>query len=163
MYRLSNSAFNRTLNLRKNIDSDRLSIINSSYKNSIFSHETALYLNDFPINSGKIIHLTLCGNSIIDENSKYLIDYINMIDINYCMTEHFRIGVIVSGNFNDKIYYYDVERSICDILIRDNFSIITSLLLVNSYEKYQFKNPERLLTYARNFGIADKVNKIFKW
>lgn len=163
MYRRSNTVLNRNLDLTKNINSDRLSEINSSYKNSIFSYETALYLNNFHTNPGNIIHLTLCNNNIINENSRSIIDYFNMIDINYCMTEHFRIGLIISGNLNNKIYYYDVERSICDILIRDNFSIVTTLLLVNSYKKYQFKNTERLMLYARNFDIDDKVNRVFKW
>lgn len=122
---------------------------------AIFSHETALYFHDLTDRTPIEFMVTIPSkyNSRYLKSSEYKFSYIK--------DELYEIGIAkVMTPYNNEVYCYDIERTICDI-IRDK----------NKIEKYQFtdalkrysnlkvKDISKLYKYAEKFNIKSEVKK----
>lgn len=122
---------------------------------AIFSHETALYFHDLTDRTPIEFMVTVPSkyNSRYLKSSEYKFSYIK--------DELYEIGIAkVRTPYNNEVYCYDIERTICDI-IRDK----------NKIEKYQFtdalkrysnlkvKDISKLYKYAEKFNIKSEVKK----
>ena len=122
---------------------------------AIFSHETALYFHDLTDRTPIEFMVTVPSkyNSRYLKSSEYKFSYIK--------DELYEIGIEkVRTPYNNEVYCYDIERTICDI-IRDK----------NKIEKYQFmdalkrysnlkvKDISKLYKYAEKFNIKSEVKK----
>lgn len=122
---------------------------------AIFSHETALYFHDLTDRTPIEFMVTVPSkyNSRYLKSSEYKFSYIK--------DELYEIGIVkVRTPYNNEVYCYDIERTICDI-IRDK----------NKIEKYQFmdalkrysnlkvKDISKLYKYAEKFNIKSEVKK----
>ncbi len=148
----------RGIYIKKDEIPDEFIILQSKSKNSVYSHETALYLHGFseriPIN----YDLTV--------NSGYNGSLQKMPNVNlfYTKKELVNLGIIdyklSSGNF---IKVYNLEKTICDII--KHKKKIDAEIYNKAIRKYFYsknKNTIKLYDYAKKMHIYDKVRAIFE-
>jgi predicted transcriptional regulator of viral defense system len=123
------------------------------YKASIFSHETALYLNDLTDRTPLFYAVTVPSgyHSISLKKSGSKIYYVNRT--------LFALGMVfMNSPHGNEIKVTDLERTICDILRSRNQ---IDIQLVNDslkrYARSKEKNVGLLYRYARQFGIQKIV------
>lgn len=125
-------------------------------KQSIYSHETALYFHELTNRTPFQLQLTIpsgYNTRLIQDKEKYKFYYIKR--------DLFEIGKIkMESPFGNPIRVYDKERTICDVLKKKDK---LDADLVSSAIKYYIKEPgndfSKLLTYAELFKIKDIVRQ----
>lgn len=120
----------------------------------IFSHDTALFLNDLSERTPFIHSVTIPSNaslpnSLIDECQCY-----------YIKPELHQIGVITKKNtLGNTVRCYNAERTICDMLrSRNRLDEETVISAIKNYAASSDKNLNLLAVYASKFNV-DKVLK----
>lgn len=122
---------------------------------AIFSHETALYFHDLTDRTPIEFMVTVPSkyNSRYLKNSEYKFSYIK--------EELYEIGIEkVVTPYNNEVYCYDIERTICDI-IRDKNKIEKYQFIdaLKRYSKLKVKDTSKLYKYAEKFNIKSEVKK----
>lgn len=119
----------------------------------IFSHDTALFLDDLSdrtpcMHSVTIPSNTAIPNSIKDECICY-----------YIRPELYRIGLTErKTTFGNKVKCYDPERTICDVLrSRNRMDEETVISAIKNYADYRDKDLNRLAMYAKQFKVSEKL------
>ena len=137
---------------------DDLYIMSIKSNKAIYSHETALYLNELsdrvPLHFDITVPVGYGGT--LQNNSNVSLHYVNKNLIN--------LGVIIKKTpLNNQIRCYDVERTICDI-IKDkeimDIEIYTKAL--KWYAKRKEKDIVKLNKYAEALNIKKRVMEIMR-
>ena len=90
-------------------------------------------------------------------------------NIHYVTSKFYNIGIIeVESPSGNPIKVYNAERCICDMYrINGEFDLELQNRILNYYFHSKEKNIDRLLEYAKIFGIYEKINTIvelmMKW
>lgn len=145
----------RGLYIDTNVFEDSYYVFQYQCTKAIFSHETALYFHDLtdrtPI---KIMSTIPSGyNTKFIKNKNYQFSYLK--------EELYQLGKIeVLTPFGNKVYCYDIERTICDIV--RNKEKIESYQFVDALQRYaklKTKDINKLYEYAEKFKIKEELKK----
>ena len=76
-----------------------------------------------------------------------------------CIMDLLEMGRIEKEtNFGNKVYVYDMDRTICDIIrYKDKLEIQTFQTALREYMRSKDKNIHNLMKYAEKMKISDKV------
>jgi predicted transcriptional regulator of viral defense system len=134
---------------------DELYFLQYKLTKGVFSNETALYLHNMTDRTPMSYTMTFPSGY----NTKHLKD--RDINIKLSNKETFDLGIITMNSFNgNPIRVYDIERTLCDILITRNK---TDIQVVNQamkmYAQSNRKNISKLLEYAEKLHVKSKVFK----
>lgn len=132
---------------------DELYLIHLRNKEAVFSHETALYLYGLTDREPAKIMLTVSrgynASHLRDRDCKV---YTISRDV------HSLGKTEVTTNFGNKVYAYDVDRTICDIIkSKEKTDIQVFQSALKEYMHSSNKNLPNLMKYAAALGIEDKV------
>ncbi len=132
---------------------DEFKLIQQNNSKMVFSNETALYLHDmtgrFP---SKFTVTTESGYHLRNASLK----------VYYVKPELFPLGMIEMENyFGNKVFVYDKERTICDII--KNKNRIEMQVYLEGLQSYFMKGKpdlKKLSQYASEMGISQKVMEV---
>ena len=132
---------------------DELYLIHLRNKEAVFSHETALYLYGLTEREPAKITLTVSrgynASHLRDKDCKV---YTISRDV------HSLGKTEVATNFGNKVYAYDVDRTICDIIkSKEKMDIQVFQFALKEYMHSKNKSLPNLMKYAAALGIEDKV------
>lgn len=132
---------------------DEMYIIHLRNKNAVFSHESALYMHNLIDSEPTAVMLTVPKGY----NAKHLKE--RECRVYYVPTDIFEMGRIEKEtNFGNKVYVYDMDRTVCDIIrYKDKFEIQTFQTAIREYMRSKDKNIHNLMKYAEKMKISDKV------
>jgi len=145
----------RGLYIDVNIIEDEFYTFQYKCKKAIFSHSTALYFHDLSDRSPIRYMVTVPSgyNSRLIKEDVYVFNYIKK--------DLYDLGKIkVKTIYQNEVYCYDVERTICDI-VRDKDKIDPALF-VDAMRRYvALKNNDygKLYDYAEKLNIKDEIVK----
>ena len=132
---------------------DELYFIQQNFSNSVFSGETALYINMLIPNIPTKCHIT-CSS-----NYRYINIYDFKLEFHYVLEELITLGLKRGfTSFGNPIYYYDIERSICDIMARYSLNMSYCFEFIKQYQNYEYKNLNKLYYYADVLNLSDKLS-----
>lgn len=121
----------------------------------IFSHETALFLNDLSDRTPFIHSLTIPSTTKLSNvlNSECKTFYIK--------PELHEIGLVLKENtFGNKVKCYNAERTICDILrSRNRLDDETLITALKKYAVSPNKNLNLLFEYSKMFRVSNILKK----
>lgn len=134
---------------------DELYFLQYKLTKGVYSHETALYLHNMTDRTPLSYTMTFPSGY----NTKHLKG--RDIKIKLTNKETFDLGTITMNSFNgNPIRVYDIERTLCDILITRNK---TDIQVINQamkmYAQSNRKNISKLLEYAEILHVKSKVSK----
>jgi len=133
---------------------DKMFIHQLRKKKMIYSHETALFMNDLTDREPLVYSVTVpYGYNDSRLKKEGLV-------VHTVKKELFELGAIIKKTpFGNDVKVYDRERAICD-LIRNRYSqdqaIITDAL--KKYVGRQNKDLNKLISYACKFRVANIIN-----
>lgn len=133
---------------------DELFFLQYKLSKGIFSHETALYLHNMTDRTP--IRYTMTFPS--GYNTKHLKN--KHIIIKLSRKDNYEMGIQTISSFNGNIIrVYDIERTLCDILITRNR---TDIQIINQamklYAGSKNKNLLKLMEYADKLRVRTKVS-----
>ena len=121
----------------------------------IFSHETALFLNNLSDRTPFIHSLTIPSTTKLSNvlNSECKTFYIK--------PELHEIGLVLKENtFGNKVKCYNAERTICDILrSRNRLDDETLITALKKYAVSPNKNLNLLFEYSKMFRVSNILKK----
>ncbi len=134
---------------------DELFGFQARHKSLIFSHETALYLHDLTDRSPLTHSITVPSgyHASALKASGYKVFYIKR--------DLFSLGVVTMQTpHGNPIRTTDLERTICDIVrSRNQVDIQVRNAALKRYANNKAMNTDRLLTYAKRFGVQKIVRE----
>lgn len=121
----------------------------------VFSHETALFLNNLSERTPFIHTITMPSDKSIPNSIK------NESVCFYVKPNLYKIGLIEKKNtFGNTVRCYDAERTICDLLrSRKRCDEETVISALKNYAGYKNKNLNRLYLYGERFKINSDLKK----
>lgn len=134
---------------------DDFILISSNSKRIIFSHQTALYLQDLSDRTPNIFHISVPQGY----NASHIKKRYENLQVHYVKKEFFEIGLIqVKTPLGNFVPAYDRERTICDI-INDREKMDKQIFTdgIRKYFKSSNKNLRKLIKYSKIFGIEEEV------
>ncbi|EIN15138.1 Abortive infection protein AbiGI [Mycoplasmopsis agalactiae 14628] len=136
---------------------DEYYFLSKNYNSLVFSHYSALYLNNIIDIFPHQIDVTVYSGY----NAKGIKKYANVY---YCDRNIHSIGLSeVKTIFGNKVKVYDFERTICDFVkLRKKTDSEIFSKLISTYTKYENKNFKKLYEYAYKLGIHKKILEIFE-
>lgn len=116
----------------------------------IFSHETALFLNDLSERTPFEHSVTIPSNAVL---SDVLREDCNCY---YIKPELFKVGMVrKKTTFGNEVRCYDAERTICDLLrSRNRMDEETVISAIKNYAAFSNKDLNRLAAYAEKLRVA---------
>ena len=147
------------LYIDNNLMEDEYYIIQKNYPLAVFSYDTALYILNLTNRAPYNIDITVPRDKKVRGNYN-----VHRVSLNY-----YNIGIIeVLSPFGNPIKIYNAERCICDIIrCEDGMDLELQNRILDYYFKSKDKDIDKLLEYAKLFGIYEKVNTIvevmIKW
>lgn len=134
---------------------DEMFVFQATYKSSIFSHETALYLHDLTDRSPLVysVSVPVGYHSELLNKSGHKIFYVSR--------KLFEMGVaVVDSPHGNKIRITDLERTICDVVRgRNQMDVQTVSEALKRYVVKKNKNIDLLNNYARSFRIQKIIRQ----
>ena len=139
--------------LYQNTLDDTFKLVQMNNQKIIFSNETALYLHDM---TGRFPS----EMTVTTESGYHLRD--TSLKVYYVKKELLYLGMIEMENyFGNKIFVYDKERTICDIIRNKNrMDMQVYLEGLQSYFLKGKPNLRKLSAYAKKMGISQKVMEV---
>jgi len=134
-------------------------ILQMKYPHAIFSLNTAFHILNLTNRTPYQIDITVLRGKRVRGN----------YNIHYVSKNYYDIGIIeVESPSGNQIKVYNAERCICDMLrIDGEFDLELQNRILNYYFHSKDKDIDKLLEYAKEFNIYDKVNTIvevmMKW
>jgi len=121
----------------------------------VFSHETALFFNDFSDRTPFQLMMTIPSGW----NTRLISS--NDVLIFYCKPIYMDLGVCeMITSYGHKVNVYNIERTLCDCLRSiDKLDKDLVLTALKRYMKNPVSNKSLLLEYATTFKIRDTVVK----
>jgi predicted transcriptional regulator of viral defense system len=134
---------------------DELFSFQSTYRSTIFSHETALYLQDLTDRAP----LTYSISVPTGYHSHFLTS--NGYKIFYVNRDLFALGVIsINTPHGNKVRSTDLERTVCDIVrSRNQIDVQVRNAALKRYAKHKGRNLDRLNNYAKRFRIQTIIRE----
>lgn len=134
---------------------DDMYALTLSSKNIVFSHDTALFLNDVSERMPFIHTITILLNTFLPNLIK------NKCLCFYIKPELYNVGITIKKTtFRNEVKCYNLERTICDILcsrkIMDEESIISA---IRNYAMCKQKDLNRLYEYANQFHLTNQLKQ----
>jgi len=122
---------------------------------AIFSHETALYFHDLTDRTPIKFMVTVPSGYY----SKHLKD--KEYEFSYIKDELYELGRIkVKTPFQNEVYCYDMERTICDIVRnKSKIEVYQFTDAMQRYVKMKNKQSHKLYEYAEKLNIKEEVRK----
>ncbi len=126
-------------------------------KKGIFSHETALYFHELTDRTPFQMMLTIpsgYNTRLLKDKDKYKFFYIS--------DKFHSIGKIdMNTPFENEVYVYDKERTICDCLKKKDYNLDNNLVIeaVKQYMRLPGADYTKLLKYAEIFNIRELVRQ----
>jgi predicted transcriptional regulator of viral defense system len=134
---------------------DELFTFQSRYSSTIFSHETALYLQGLTDRAPLTYSISVPSgyHSEFLNNSKHKIFYVSR--------DLFNLGVTsMNTPHGNQVRTTDLERTICDIVrSRNQIDIQVRSVALKEYVKNADRNLDRLYRYAKRFHIQSIVRE----
>jgi predicted transcriptional regulator of viral defense system len=132
---------------------DEMYILGKKRHAIIYSHETALFLHDLTDRDPIAYSVTVPSGY----NTKTLCE--KGILVHYIKKDLHSIGKIeMPTSFGNKIFAYDMERTICDVLKNKNKMDIAVLTdAVKRYSRKKDKDLNKLMQYAEIFKVTNLV------
>ncbi len=132
---------------------DEMYIIHLRNKNVVFSHESALYMHNLIDSEPTAVMLTVPkrynATHLRERGCRVYTVPSNMLEMGRIEKE---------TNFGNKVYVYDMDRTICDIIrYKDKLEIQTFQTALREYMRSKDKNIHNLMKYAEKMQISDKV------
>lgn len=134
---------------------DEMFKIQAKYKQSVFSHETALYLHDLTDRDPLKYSVT------VKSGYKYTNLSNNGIKVYTIKKDFFDIGIIQTETpYGHTVNTYNMERTICDT-VRSRNRIDSSVFAdaIKRYVAKSSKNLQLLMEYAEKFMIKNILSK----
>ena len=136
---------------------DDFAFISSNSNRIVFSYNTALYLYNLSDRTPNTFHISVpqgYNASHIKRRNKNIV-------VHYIKKEWYEIGKIeIKSPQGNTIPVYDLERTICDIIIdREKIDKQVFLDAITRYFKLKNNNLRRLIQYSRIFKVEDEVRK----
>ena len=134
-------------------------ILQKKYPNAIFSFNTAFHILNLTNRTPHEIDISVPAGKKIRGN----------YNIHYVSPNFYKIGIIeVESQFGNLIKVYNAERCICDMFrIKGEFDLELKNRILDYYFHSKDKNIDRLIEYAKIFGIYNKIKTIvevmMKW
>ena len=115
----------------------------------IFSHDTALFLNQLAERTPYMHSVTIPSNASIPKSMK------QQCNCHYIKPELHLLGATVrKTTFGHEVLCYDLERTICDLIRnRSHYSVELITDAVKAYAASSRKDLNRLSEYAEQFHI----------
>lgn len=136
---------------------DELYFFQRRHKECVYSYQTALFLHELTDRVPFIDEVTVKqgynGWRIKDS-----------VIVHQVKKEWYELGKIeVETNIGNNVFAYDMERTICDI-VRDRKNQDSEIFSKawNLYIRKDSKNIWKLRKYAKEFGIARKIDEILE-
>ena len=131
---------------------DEYYLLQKKYNRGIFSHSTALYLLGYSDRVPLTFHMTFPAGynnpSFKTEN----------IEITRVGKANYDVGIThVKTPFGNEVAVYNLERSLCDILRGQGDDIQTIQSSFKQYAVNKDKDPNRLMSYAKQLRVEPKV------
>lgn len=149
--------FRRGIYRTKGGDFDEYYFLSTQYPKIIFSHWSALYLHNFTDKIPESFEISVySGYNASNMNRN--------IKVHYIRKSIFELGKSTAYTiFSNKVNVYDMERTICDLIIdRKKRDIEEFANAIQRYSKSKEKNINRLFEYARKMKITKKVRSIME-
>lgn len=136
---------------------DDFAYISSNSNRIVFSYNTALYLHNLSDRTPNIFHISVPQGY----NASHIIRRNKNVVVHYIKKEWYEIGKTeIKSPQSNTIPVYDLERTICDIIIdREKIDKQIFLDAITRYFKLKNNNLRRLIQYSRIFKIEDEVRK----
>ena len=121
----------------------------------IFSHETALFLNNLSDRTPCLHHITLPSNKAVSGSVR------NECVPYYIKPKLHKLGLIERKTcFGNTVRCYDPERTVCDFLrTRNRCDEETVISAIKNYAAYGGKNLNRLGYYAGQLKVDAELKK----
>lgn len=134
---------------------DDFILISSNSKRIIFSHQTALYLQDLSDRTPNIFHISVPQGY----NASHIKKRYENLQVHYVKKEFFEIGITqLKTHLGNFVPAYDIERTLCDIIIdREKMDKQIFIDGIRKYFKSSNKNLRKLIKYSKTFGIEEEV------
>jgi len=134
---------------------DGMYIIQSRYPNSVFSHETALYLLNLAEREPIQYTVTLTAGT----NSTGLAK--QGIKVYKVKKELFETGIVEAESpAGHTVRTYNAERTLCDLLrSRRNIEIQDLQAAIKGYVRMKEKNIPQLMRYAKLFSVEKLIRQ----
>lgn len=134
---------------------DDMFIFSLKCKHSIFSHESALFLNNLSERTPFRLTVTIPSNKMLPLAMR------NTCDCFYIKTNLFNLGIIEKKTtFGNLVRCYNAERTICDILrSRSRIDEETVVAAIKNYARSKAKDLFRLYEYSKTFKVSAQVRK----
>ncbi len=115
----------------------------------VFSHDSALFLNQLAERTPFSHSVTIPSNASVSKSIK---QYINCY---YVKPELYRLGITTrTTTFGHEVACYDPERTICDLIrSRSHYSVELITEAIKAYAGSHGKDLNRLSEYAEKFHI----------
>lgn len=139
----------------KDVWVDPMYLLSLRYKQTIFSHDTALYLHNLtdrePIQYSVTVKTGYNSLNLLDSNVK----------VYSVKKELFELGKTnIVTPFGNEIAVYDKERTVCDILrSRNKIELQTFQDAIKGYFQSRDKNLRLLWKYAKVFRVEKLLSK----
>ena len=142
----------RGIYISKDGDYDEYYFFQYKFKRTVFSYETALYLQGLTDKIPQIMEVSIPYSYKINEVP-------NNVKLYYVKNEIADMGAIeVKTIYQNTVKAYDIERIICDFI--QNKSSIDSesyIKTIREYASSKKSDINKLFIYAYKMGIAEKV------
>lgn len=134
---------------------DDMFIFSLKCKHCIFSHESALFLNNLSERTPFRLTVTIPSNKMLPLAMR------NTCDCFYIKTNLFNLGIIEKKTtFGNLVRCYNAERTICDILrSRSRIDEETVVAAIKNYARSKAKDLFRLYEYSKTFKVSAQVRK----
>lgn len=149
---------NRGLYMLSNYIEDEYLKYQSSNPNAIYSLETALYFHNLsdriPIILDMFVQNNYAGSLMKNDN----------IRLTYINKELLNLGLIeIESPMGQKIKTYDIDKTICDIIkYKSKIDIEIYSNALKKYAKLKNKNITKLMKYAKEMKIEEKIRDIME-
>lgn len=136
---------------------DNLKVVVANSEKIIFSHQTALYLHDLCDRIPSYYYISVPQGY----NTLHLKKRHKNLRVKYVKKELFTLGLTeITTSFGSIIPVYNLERTICDIIInRNNIDRQVYIDGITRYFKRKEKNIEQLIKYSYLFNIENEVKQ----
>ncbi len=127
-------------------------------KDAVFSLATALYFHNLSDRIPIIIDITVpynySGSLLKNKN----------VSLNYMKKETLNLGVVeAETNFGNRIFVYDIERTICDIVkYKDKMDAEIFTKAMQQYASSKTKNSIKLYKYAEILNVKEKLSEYMR-
>jgi len=147
--------FSRGIFLSKEAYADSMYLLQSSYSQAVFSHDTALFLHDLTDREPIEYNATVKAGY----NARYIIA--RGVKVYKVKKDLYELGLIeMKTPFGRIVKTYNLERTICDIVrSRSNIEAQTFQNALRNYVVRKDKNLPLLMRYAKKFRIENVLKK----